>query len=64
MEKKFVNGRKGLRFRRETLRLPGTWQPVRVDEVAVCLRILAACLFVHQASGMAAMMPELGTYNP
>jgi hypothetical protein len=64
MEKNFVKSREGLRVRRERLRLPGMWEPVHVDEVLIRLGILAAGLFIHQASGMAAVVTELGTCNP
>jgi hypothetical protein len=64
MEKKFVNAREGSRFRRKKLRFPGRWDPVHVVEVLIRSRILAAGLFIHQASGMAAVVTELGTCDP
>lgn len=40
------------------------WDPVHVDKVLIRLGILAAGLFVHLASGMAAVVTELGTSDP
>jgi len=46
------------------LNLPGMWDPVHVVEVLICLCILAAGLLIHQASGMTAVVTELGACNP